>query len=141
MCGNWMVRGAAVLIGDGMMKVDTQSHRTTRVANHDLTWASTRSPSTAYCPPDAFAGLFKHIFWRRFGLMVPGSVMAWQWRSGRRRIASNASPAGHVPAEGLGYSMKRNCRNVRIVQNRPTATGSVVEELIETRPWNAKKNC
>jgi hypothetical protein len=92
----------------------------TRVANHDLTWASTRSPSTAYCPPDAFAGLFKHIFWRIFGLMVPGSVMAWQWRSGRRRIASNASPAGHVPAEGLGTSdeeIVEMCRSAKLLQD------------------------
>ena len=60
-----------------MMKVDTQSHRTTRVANHDLTWASTRSPSTAYCPPDAFAGLFKHICWRC--LAHGPRRVSWQW--------------------------------------------------------------
>ena len=57
----------------------------TRVANHDLTWASTRSPSTAYCPPDAFAGLFMHIFLRWFGLIIPESVMAMAYPSHKGR--------------------------------------------------------
>ena len=72
-----MVRGAAVLKGDGMIKLDTQSHRTTRFANHNLTWASPRSPSTAHCPPDAFAGLFKHVFWRC--LAHRPRRVSWQW--------------------------------------------------------------
>jgi hypothetical protein len=51
----WMVRGAVVLRRDGMIEVDTQSHRTTRFANHNLTWAS-----ALYCllPPRCICWAF-----------------------------------------------------------------------------------
>jgi len=68
-----------------MIKLDTQSHKATLFANHNLTWVSTRSPSTAYCPPDAFAGLFMHIFLRWFGLIIPESVMAMAYPSHKGR--------------------------------------------------------
>jgi hypothetical protein len=98
------VREGVVLRGDRMIKLDTQSHQTTLFANHNLTWASTRSPSTAYCPPDAFAGLFMHIFLRCFGLIIPESVTAVAYRSHKgRRIGAQRT----LVREGLGTRMKK----------------------------------
>jgi len=87
-----------------MIKLDTQSHRTTRFANHNLTWASPRSPSTAHCPPDAFAGLFKHIFWRC--LAHRPRRVSWQWLTEVTRDVKSLRN-GTLVREGLGTRMKK----------------------------------
>ena len=63
-----MVRGAVVLRRDGMIKVDTQSHRATRFANIIISpGPPPEAPLLPIAPPDAFAGMFMHIFLRRLG--------------------------------------------------------------------------
>jgi hypothetical protein len=81
-----------------MIKLDTQSHRTTLFANHNLTWASPRSPSTAHCPPDAFAVFFNAHLLVLFGRIIPGSAMAMAYRSYKgRKIGSQRQTGAHGP--------------------------------------------
>jgi hypothetical protein len=67
-------------------KLDTQSHRTTRFANHNLTWASPKeAPLLPIAPQMRLLGFLSTHFLALFGLMFPGSVMAMAYRSHKGR--------------------------------------------------------
>ena len=97
-----MVRGAVVLRRDGMIKVDTQSHRTTRFANHNLTWASTRSPSTA--PQMRLLGCSCTYFGACLGSYSQG--VSWQWLNEVTRDVESVHN-GTLVREGLGTRMAK----------------------------------
>ena len=69
-----------------MIKLDTQSHRTILVLLIIISpGPPPEAPLLPIAPPDAFAGLFMHIFLRCFGLIIPESVMAMAYRSHKGR--------------------------------------------------------
>ena len=67
-----MVRGAAVLKGDGMIKLDTQSHRTTRFANHNLTCGPPPEAHLLLIAPQMRLLGFLSTYFGAVWLIVPG---------------------------------------------------------------------
>ena len=87
-----------------MIKLDTQSHRATRFLLIIISPGPPPEAPLLLIAPDAFAGLFKHVFWRC--LAHRPRRVSWQWFTEVTRDVKSLRN-GTLVREGLGTRMKK----------------------------------